>query len=222
MRDAADESDLRAAVFAAARAITLAALAEPAPDWPAVLFHAHALAERMCGATAGLAPVAAACAPGCGWCCHQPVEATPLEILAIAATLARSPSWRERLAGWSGGRACPFLIEARCAIHPLRPLKCRGLFQPDPRWCMATFAKIDPPPGGPPIRHQPLALPRHLCDAVTAGLSAPLHQAGLDCDAYVFVPALRLALERPDALAAWARGERVFPAGVRLHGWVTP
>lgn len=210
------------AAFAAARALAEATLAEPAPDWPAAVAHTHVLADRAWVAAAALEPDRAACGPGCGWCCHQPVELSPVEILSLAVTLESAPGWRGRVAAWNGGRACPFLVEYSCSIHPLRPLKCRGLFQPDPRWCMATFAKIDPPPGGPPIRHQPLAVPRRLHEAVAAGFNLPLHAAGLDCDAYSLVPALQSVLDRPDALAAWARGERVFPADAQLHRWVPP
>ena len=222
MNASPDGPNCFATVYATARAIALAALTEPAPDWLTIVRQSHALADQAWAAALTLEADLPACAPGCGWCCHQPVEAAPVEILAIAESLRAAPVWHDPLATWRGGRICPFLVEGRCVIHPLRPLKCRGLFQPDPRWCMATFAKCDPPPGGAPIRHRPLAFPRRLCDSVIAGLLTPLHQAGLDCDAYSFAPALRAALDRSDALAAWAGGERIFPASARLHGWIAP
>jgi len=172
---------------------------------------------------AAVPPADAACAAGCGWCCHQPVEAATVEVLAIAAGLRRDPAaaaLRARLLAWTGGRICPFRADGACAIYPLRPLKCRGLYQPDPRWCMATFAKIDPPEGGPPIRHRALTLPRVLFDAMGQGMTQPLHRSGLDCAALDFVPALIAVIDRPEAAAAWARGDSPFPAEVRLHGWI--
>jgi len=204
-----------------AEEIVAAALADGVDAVLAAVTECHRLADRLWAECRAAAPdEPAACAAGCGWCCHQPVEVSTAEALAIAAALRLDPDAARWLAGWTGGRLCPFLVEGACAIYPIRPLKCRGLYQPDPRWCMATFAKIDPPEGGPPIRHRALILPRQLYDAVGQGMTGPLYRAGLECSALDFAPALRAVIDRPDAAAAWARGESPFPEHVRLHGWV--
>lgn len=211
-----------------AHEIAAAALAEGGDALLDAVGACYQTADRLWAdlRSAGPGPAAdGACAPGCGWCCHQPVEAATVEVLAIAARLRSRPdaaALRARLEAWPGGRICPFLTDGACAIYSFRPLKCRGFYQPDPRWCMTAFAKIDPPEGGPPIRHRALILPRRLFDAVGRGMTLPLHRAGLDCAALDFAPALKVALDRPDALAAWMRGGTPFPDRVRLHGWVTP
>lgn len=207
-----------------AQEIVAAALADGVEAVLAAVPACHRAADRLWAERrAAVDGESAACAAGCGWCCHQPVEVSTIEALAIAADLRRRPDadvLRERLAAWSGGRICPFLADGACAIYPVRPLKCRGLYQPDPRWCMATFAKIDPPEGGPPIRHRALSLPRQLYDAVGQGMTRPLYRVGLDCSALEFAPALKAVFDHPDSGAAWARGEAPFPDRVRLHGWV--
>ncbi|WP_074766987.1 YkgJ family cysteine cluster protein [Magnetospirillum fulvum] len=214
------------AALHAAHDIIAAALPLGADAVIAAVAACHRTAERVWAEARSADPASAAdaaCAPGCGWCCHQPVEASTIEVLAIAAWLRERPDaalLRSRLAAWSGGRICPFLVEGGCAIYSVRPLKCRGLYQPDTRWCMATFAKIDPPEGGPPIRHRALILPRHVFDAVGQGMTRPLYRAGLDCSALVFALALKAVLDRPEAAAAWVRGETPFPDLVRLHGWI--
>lgn len=210
----------------AAHDIVAAALPLGADAVLAAVLACHRAAEQAWADARAAEPaqsVTASCAAGCGWCCHQPVEASTIEVLAIAAHLRHhsdAATVRARLAAWPGGRLCPFLADGTCAIYPVRPLKCRGLYQPDPRWCMATFAKIDPPEGGPPIRHTPLPLPRRLYDAAGQGMIRPLYRAGLDCSALDFALALKAVFDRPDAVTLWARGETPFPDGVRLHGWV--
>ncbi|WP_051002340.1 YkgJ family cysteine cluster protein [Magnetospirillum molischianum] len=214
------------AALLVAHDIAVAALAGGVEAILAAVGACHQSADRLWGdaRAAGSDPAAeAACAAGCGWCCHQPVEASTVEVLAIAARLRIHPdiaALRARLGAWSGGRICPFLTNGTCAIYSFRPLKCRGLYQPDPRWCMATFAKIDPPEDGSPICHRAFTLPRTLFDAVGQGLTRPLHRAGLDCAALDFAPALKAVLDRPDAAAAWARGDALFPDRVRFHGWI--
>jgi len=209
-----------------AQGIAAAALAEGGEAVLATVAACHHAGDRLWAELRTADPdpaAAAACAAGCGWCCHQPVEASTIEVLAIAAYLRSRPDaavLRARLFAWSGGRICPFLVDGACAIYPFRPLKCRGLYQPDPRWCMATFAKIDPPEGGPPVRHRALILPRQVFDAVRQGMIGPLHRAGLECSALDFAPALKAVFDRPDALARWMRGETPFPDRVRLHRWI--
>ncbi len=74
-----------------------------------------------------------ACARGCAVCCRDQADIPvyPLELMGIAWYTAekldgdlrnrvRSQLQQHRTLG-----ACPFLVDAACAIHPLRPMACR-------------------------------------------------------------------------------------------------
>ncbi len=74
-----------------------------------------------------------ACGRGCAVCCRDQADIPvyPLELMGIAWYTSekldgdlrhrvRSQLQQHRTLG-----ACPFLVDAACAIHPLRPLACR-------------------------------------------------------------------------------------------------
>ena len=81
-----------------------------------------------------------ACGSNCYQCCIQPIPATPLEILALrmfvqqelstASTSAVRQALNTVFAQFTGeaaklGAACPFLLQGRCAVYPVRPMACR-------------------------------------------------------------------------------------------------
>lgn len=74
-----------------------------------------------------------ACSRGCAVCCRDQADIPvyPLELMGIAwyATEKLTGDLRERvraqLAQHRDLGACPFLVDAACAIHPLRPMACR-------------------------------------------------------------------------------------------------
>jgi Fe-S-cluster containining protein len=77
--------------------------------------------------------VTLACAKGCGNCCatHRDIPVYPLELVGIywyviekMAEPLRS-TVKKRLLDHKKGDACPFLVEASCSIHPMRPAACR-------------------------------------------------------------------------------------------------
>ncbi|MCL2149619.1 MAG: YkgJ family cysteine cluster protein [Dehalococcoidia bacterium] len=75
-----------------------------------------------------------ACKAGCTACCLRPeVPVSELELLGIWWYVVEKlpPEERivlnERLIRHREILACPFLVEMRCAIYPLRPLACRFL-----------------------------------------------------------------------------------------------
>lgn len=223
-------SPLRDAAFGTVRALTAQALPKGAETVVAAVEDARAAAEALWNqvrATPAYALAArpAPCAKGCGWCCHQRVGATVTEVFNVVGHLRRRPDAApliERLRAWNGGRPCVFLVNDACAIYEERPFKCRGVVQLDVRWCMSTFAKIEAPlfgsPPDPTFRREP----KDIFDGAVFGLAHPLHMAGRDCPGVDFVPALKAVIDRPDALAAWWRGEDVFPAEARLHDWFPP
>lgn len=73
-----------------------------------------------------------ACGRGCASCCGQSdIPVYPLELMGIAwyATEKLAGELREhvrsRLQRHRELEDCPFLVDAACAIHPLRPMACR-------------------------------------------------------------------------------------------------
>jgi uncharacterized protein len=78
--------------------------------------------------------VALACPAGCSHCCvGQSVLATPLEVEGMAWYATARVQGAERVAlkrrllrpAELGPLPCPFLIEGRCAVYPVRPFPCR-------------------------------------------------------------------------------------------------
>lgn len=74
-----------------------------------------------------------ACSKGCSHCCstHKDIPIYPLEIAGIswyAAEKLKGPdreALKNRLAIFKKNDSCPFLVDARCTIHPMRPMACR-------------------------------------------------------------------------------------------------
>lgn len=223
-------SPLRDAAFDAVQVAVAARLSQGEAAAIAAVGEAHAIAERLWAQVRATPAFAlgtpkAACGKGCGWCCHQRVGAAAVEVLYIAGQLRQRPDAEAllaRLDAWPTGRACAFLVDGACAIYELRPLKCRGLYQLDARWCMTTYAKLDLPLFGPQPSHEYQIPPKEVFDGAVFGLALPFHRAGRDCPGVDFVPALKAVIRRPDAAQAWWRGETVFPAETRLHDWFPP
>lgn len=105
--------------------------------WLPILLNAYAFLENSLQAQLQRLPQAPACGPGCTPCCHQPIPATPPEILGIrfsltegivtqeaAQAVATFVPPQEKPSGplqW----ACPFLLNGVCAVYPVRPFACR-------------------------------------------------------------------------------------------------
>ena len=74
-----------------------------------------------------------ACAKGCCSCCssHQDIPVYPLELMGMSwyAIEKLRPPLREKLKQQLQDsdklECCPFLIEAACSIHAMRPIACR-------------------------------------------------------------------------------------------------
>ncbi|TAN77790.1 MAG: hypothetical protein EPN20_01585, partial [Magnetospirillum sp.] len=223
-------SPIKDAAFDAARTVVAAALPKGVSATVAAVGEVHAVAESLWAdirstPTFALGTQRAACGKGCGWCCHQRVGATAVEVLYIAAELRKRSDAAPliaRLDAWPSGRACAFLVDGACSIYEIRPLKCRGLYQLDARWCMTTYAKLDIPMFGPPPSHEYQAPPKDVFDGAVFGMALPFHRSGRDCPGVDFMPALKAVIHRPNAAQAWWRGEKIFPAEARLHDWFPP
>jgi Fe-S-cluster containining protein len=100
-----------------------------------------------------------ACSPGCAFCCHVHVDATPAEVFAVAEHLRRTltpdalDAFRVRLARhvervavldhderWSARIPCALLdAEGCCQVHPARPLRCRAFHSRSVEPCRDAF-----------------------------------------------------------------------------------
>jgi Fe-S-cluster containining protein len=171
------------------------------------------------------------CAKGCSWCCHQQVALSPGETLAIVRYLETNltPETRARILdrvrrtddktrGMPAIKRretqlpCPLLEDGACGVHPARPMRCRGFFSRDVGLCRFTF---DHPVTGvdDPRWQQNDVLPREptrLFDAALRGLATALHEAGLESETLELAAAVRVAVDRPDAIEAWIHGEPGF------------
>jgi Fe-S-cluster containining protein len=163
----------------------------------------------------------AACVEGCAWCCYQQVGTAVPEVARIAAylrdTLSASElaAFLQRLQQAPPRRSstrtpCPLLVDNRCSVYPVRPLTCRGFNSSDARACEASVRG-----NGQPVKTI-YAPQMRLTTLVLDGLRAGVAQAGLRGEAVELIAALRIALEVPDAIERWLRGEPVF-AAARLN-----
>ncbi len=85
----------------------------------------------------------AACARGCGHCCHVSVPITEFEARYMAENLGIKPvelkqSIRHKLSEYGSHTPCPFLANGECSIYEVRPLTCRMHmnFDRDNYWCL--------------------------------------------------------------------------------------
>ena len=114
-------------------------------------------------------------------------------------------SYEERLALV---RPCPLLRDDACSLYAARPIACRTTASTDAAVCARAYRLLsdeDIP--------QPLIFLNQRA-GYSLALAGALKHAGYPAGAYELNGALHAALARPDAEAAWLRGEDVF-AGVR-------
>ena len=164
-----------------------------------------------------------ACAKGCSHCCHMWTALRAPEALflktaippllreeigaAVDAAQAETGalSYEERL---GLVRPCPLLRDDACSLYDARPITCRTTASTDAAICARAYRLLsdeDVP--------QPLIFLNQRA-GYSLALAGALKNAGYPAGAYEFNGALHAALARPDAEAAWLRGEEVF-AGVQ-------
>jgi Fe-S-cluster containining protein len=189
-----------------------------------VAAHATTIAEQAVRqAMEADPPPPLACKEGCDWCCHLTVGTSVPEVVRIVAYLRETLSpeellaMRERVARTDDDRRrlpldrradarlpCPLLVEHRCSAYPVRPLTCRGFNSSDASRCeqfVKSRARVQIPMYHPQQR---------LMTFVLDGTRAALQASGLKDDLLDLKPALRIALDVPDALERWLTGQPVF------------
>lgn len=85
----------------------------------------------------------AACARGCGHCCHVSVPITQFEARFMGENLGLVPveqkkTIKHELNEYGSHTPCPFLENGECSIYEYRPLTCRMHlnFDADNYWCL--------------------------------------------------------------------------------------
>jgi Fe-S-cluster containining protein len=182
------------------------------------------LQENMKAAWRAEPRKALACRMGCAHCCHAWVSAKAPEVLIAKAAIPQRERDAVRTAveasfavtGAAGvedrarmAAPCPMLVQGRCRIYAARPATCRTAVSLDASICARAFLP-DALPEDIPTPDFHLVMRR----GYSIALAGALKQAGYDPVSYEFVAAMRAALAREDAEAAWLAGEDVF-AGVQ-------
>jgi len=162
------------------------------------------------------------CRKYCAHCCYKTVSATPAEVLYLAARVdsefavkalaklkARLRDLDARTRGMSPverGRArlpCALLVARLCTAHGARPAACRGFNSRDVNACIRSLRQRETP--------IPVFLAQYrIFGHAHLGLAAGLADCGLRSTRVELTPALRIALETPDAGTRWLAGEPVF------------
>ena len=188
---------------------------------------AVARVERVVARVNKLAPPPRpiACGPGCPFCCHVRLTASPPEILLVADHLRKTwPAAKldalkkklanlDRLTRGKDAEAreamrlpCPMLIDNSCGVHAVRPISCRAVASVDVAACRRAYASrmTEPVPQ--------VALQLNAANGVGYGLYAGLAEAGYPVENVEFIAGLRIALEDDDAARRWLHGEPLFEA----------
>jgi len=166
-----------------------------------------------------------ACRAGCAFCCYLPMvlvtaaEAVYLadwlqthcsaeELAAVQRRLAERLQQQTTTASSSSTQVrlpCALLQDNHCLAYPARPLKCRGWNSVRLEACEQGY--------GHSQSSQPVPVDAYafaMGNAVLNGLSESATQTGLDGTTHDLTSALARALEIPDAIQRWRKGERLF------------
>jgi hypothetical protein len=168
-----------------------------------------------------------ACRPGCAACCTVNVATLAVEGIAIAAFLrarlapadvaARAASllafhdrvrWCEDSERIRLRLACPFLdARGACAVHPVRPLACRGISSLDAGECRRALDERASGEGEGAVRMN--LLQKALYDEALVAVAGALAARGLDARTRDVSGMAGAFLADAARLDAWAAGGRV-------------
>jgi Fe-S-cluster containining protein len=171
-----------------------------------------------------------ACQAGCAFCCYLPsVLVTAAEAVHLAkwlqnhCTTEELAALKNRLAHRVYAQtaassspqttpplACPLLQDNHCMAYEARPLKCRG-------WNSLRLEDCEQAYGHGQTSHKvPIDTYAYvMSNTVLNGLCDSVTQAGLDGATYELSDALSHALDIPDIVQRWQRGEPIFTKSTR-------
>lgn len=174
---------------------------------------------------------AAACKPGCGWCCHQQVGVSAPEAVRMAAHIKALPQDQSeamaarvaQVAAQTGGMAtmdraksraaCPFLgADGNCMTYEVRPLRCRGVYSIDADFCIACyddFESMQRKLQAGELRPVFLDSPERIFDSALAGVLQAMRKAMPKAVVSLeMVAAVAALLEQPKLAERWLAGAR--------------
>lgn len=165
-----------------------------------------------------------ACAAGCCFCCHLPVDITPIEALGMvlylretlapdvcAATAERIAATAARLRGLSYEEhaqakvPCALLLDGECVVYARRPFACRAWLSTSVARC-EEMLQGDPLAILPPLDTETYHTIWEIAHDVMRGTTA----ARLEGGSYELHSALSRALALPEVVQQWLHGEAVF------------
>lgn len=165
-----------------------------------------------------------ACKAGCSYCCSVQVQVLPPEVLNLFEHLKRTrtasqlteltaqvAALDDRIHGLSPAERaqldlpCALLVDGNCSVYEVRPLSCRSANSSDAGRCQSAIGPNATSGSVGSYVHQTT-----VCRQVAKALATGMRDAGYFSEALELISALRLALEHPDPLPAWQRGEPIF------------
>lgn len=203
-------------------AATILKMGETDENVTALVRNAHGWADTMISQSPEQAR--RACQAGCAFCCYVPtVLVTAAEAVYLADWLhthcsaediadvkqrlrERQQQAKDRASSApSKPLPCALLQDNQCMAYTARPLKCRGWNSLRRDVCEQAYGHSQ----------SSVQIPADACafvmgNAVLNGLSDSTSSAGLDGATYDLTTALLQALEVPDVVQRWRKGERIF------------
>jgi hypothetical protein len=155
-----------------------------------------------------------ACMSGCSHCCNARVHALEPEVFRIAramrergpvfldglmAKLRRHAAIAQGLTARQHRIPCPFLVDHRCSIYPIRPAVCRKAHSLDAEPCRTGSTTIP----------QDLATLMRT-EAMIQGTAEAYGDLGLPAKGHEIGQAVLVALTDPAAEERWYAGEDIF------------
>lgn len=175
-------------------------------------------------------PQPVACQPGCDACCHNLVELTPPEALALGQHIRRHfpEAHRDRVLSrvaqnlaMAAGKTkatltamrralpCPLLHGHACSAYSLRPLVCRAMHGLDQERCETELRS------GSLAGSQYYAHRQEIALSVSAGLMEGCRDAGCQSGTLDLARALHDFFNQENPTESWLAGKKVF-AGLSL------
>ena len=224
------------------RALDAARSAKPGERLSTMATAVHRLADEVWANVRADAEAASrrsiACAAGCAACCNQQVALAPVEAAAIAQYVARNFTDEQdaalvaRLRGLDAvtrgktalerahlRQPCAFVVEGRCSIYPVRPLRCRAVHSRDAGYCGWAMAHPEEAAEERRTRQDAgpyVVAPSKIMDAALTGLARACRTLSIDAESLELIAAARIALAVPGLEEFLASGEPVFAAAALL------